>query len=135
MKKIISRHFPFSGYKALTIWPFIFIREGMAWAYDEKTDRHEHIHGRQQLEMLIAGILIAIVLFVVDCGWWSLLTLPVFFYWYVIEYLIRLAYYRNSITAYKNISFEREAYANQSNITYLDERKPYSFLKYIRFTK
>ena len=45
MKKIISKYFPFSGYKAMTVWPFIFIREGMAWAYDERTDRHEHIHG------------------------------------------------------------------------------------------
>ena len=131
MKKIISKHFPFAGYKAMTIWPFIFIRESMAWAYDERTDRHEHIHGIQQLEMLIVGILIAIVLFSVGCGWWSLLTLPIFFYWYGIEYLIRWAYYKNRDTAYKNIAFEREAYDNQGDITYLDKRKLFSWVKYI----
>ena len=131
MKKIISKHFPFAGYKAMTVWPFIFIREGMAWTYDERTDRHEHIHGEQQIEMLIAGILLAIVLFAVGCGWWSLLTLPVFFYWYGIEYLIRWAYYRNRDTAYRNISFEREAYSNDHDVVYLDGRKPFAWVKYI----
>jgi heme/copper-type cytochrome/quinol oxidase subunit 2 len=110
MKKIISKHIPFAGYKAMTVWPFIFIRNGMAWAYDERTNRHEHIHGRQQVEMLIASILIVIVLFVVGCGWWSLLTLPIFFYWYGIEYLIRWVHYKNQNNAYRNIAFEREAY-------------------------
>ena len=132
MKKIISKHFPFAGYKAMTVWPFIFIRDGMAWAYDERTDRHEHIHGMQQVEMLIVGILIAIVLFVVGCRWWSLLALPIFFYWYGIEYLIRWAYYRNRITAYKNISFEREAYAKEDDVVYLDSRKPFAWVKYIK---
>ena len=131
MKKIISKHFPFAGYKALTIWPFIFIREGMAWAYDEKTDRHEHIHGRQQLEMLIVGILIAIVLFAVGCGWWSLLALPIFFYWYFAERLVRWVYYGNSDTAYKNIAFEREAYAKEDDVVYLDSRKPFAWVRYL----
>lgn len=135
MKNIISKHIPFSGYKAMTVWPFIFIREGMAWAYDEKTDRHEHIHGIQQVEMLIAGILIAIVLFVVGCGWWSLAALPLFFYWYVVEWLIRWAYYRNRKTAYKNISFEREAYAKEDDVVYLDSRKPFVWVKYIKITQ
>ena len=77
----------------------------------------------------------AIVLFAVGCGWLSLLTLPVFLYWYGIEYLIRLAYYRNSITAYKNISFEREAYAKEDDVVYLDSRKPFVWVKYIKITQ
>ena len=132
MKKIISKHFPFAGYKAMTVWPFVFIRNSMAWAYNERTDRHEHIHGSQQVEMLAVGTVIATVLFLFGCGWWSLAALPLFFYWYIVEWLIRWAYYRNRDTAYKNISFEREAYANQSNITYLDERKPFAWFKYIK---
>ena len=135
MKKIISKHFPFEGYNAMTVWPFIFIRESMALSYDKRIDRHEHIHGIQQLEMLVVGILMAIVLFAVGCGWWSLLTLPVFFYWYGIEYLIRLAYYRNRITAYKNIAFEREAYAKEDDVVYLDSRKHFMWVKYIKITQ
>ena len=37
--------------------------------------------------------------------------LYIFFYlWYAVEYLIRLIIYRNTKLAYKNVSFEREAY-------------------------
>lgn len=132
MKKIISKHFPFAGYKAMTVWPFIFIREGMAWAYDEKTDRHEHIHGEQQKELLVAGIITSCILWLVGCGWWSLMALPVFFYWYVVEWLIRWAYYRNRKTAYRNIAFEREAYAKEDDVVYLDSRKPFAWVKYIK---
>lgn len=31
---------------------------------------------------------------------------------------------------YRNISFEREAYSNESDLNYLKIRKPYSWLKY-----
>ena len=71
--------------------------------------RHESIHLRQQKEMLVVF----------------------FFLWYIIEWLIRLIQYHNAMTAYKNISFEREAYANQGFIDYLDTSKPFSFIKYI----
>lgn len=35
------------------------------------------------------------------------------------------------IHTYRNISFEREAYANQHNWYYIKERKRYAFLRYI----
>ena len=133
MKKIISKHFPFAGYKAMTVWPFIFIREGMAWAYNERSDRHEHIHGEQQKELLVAGMAISCILWLVGCGWWSLIVLPIRFYlWYGIEYLIRWAYYKNRDTAYRNIAFEREAYAKEDDVVYLDSRKPFAWVKYIK---
>lgn len=64
--------------------------------------RHERIHGAQQKEMLL---------------------LP-FYLWYGLEYLLRLCQYRN-------ISFEREAYANEHDKNYLASRKHYSWLKYL----
>ena len=70
---------------------------------------HERIHLRQQAELLV-----------------------VFFYvWYGLEYLIRLIQYRNRHEAYKNISFEREAYANEKDLDYLKRRSFWEFLKYI----
>ena len=120
---------PLKGYSAMALWPFIFVRNDAH--YNVITERHERIHFEQQKEMLVIGAAIALVLAVCGCGWWSLFALPLFFYWYGIERLIKWAYYRNRMTAYKNISFEREAYANQNNVAYLDERKPYAFLKYI----
>ncbi len=47
----------------------------------------------------------------------------VFFYlWYVLEFYYRLYQYKNPHLAYINICFEREAYANESNLHYLKER-------------
>ena len=100
---------PFKGFTALTLWPFIFVRKDEEKYYTDVVDRHEHIHGEQQKEMLIVFFLLL----------------------YGVEWLVKWAYYRNSMTAYKNISFEREAYANQNNVAYLNERKPYAFLKYL----
>jgi hypothetical protein len=33
--------------------------------------------------------------------------------------------------AYRNLSFEREAYVNESNLEYLETRKYFSFLNYL----
>ena len=99
---------PFKGYLAMCVFPFIFVRKD-ARNLTVKDINHETIQGKQQIEML-----------------WVL-----FFVWYGIEWLIRLIQYRNAITAYKNISFEREAYCHQAEAGYLEIRKPYSFIKYI----
>ncbi|MBU2062126.1 hypothetical protein [Flavobacterium frigidarium] len=96
------------GYRGLTIFPFVFIR------YKEDRENvvlinHERIHLRQQLELLI---------------------LP-FFILYVLEFVFRLFEYKNFNTAYRNISFEREAYSNEKNLQYLTNRKLFSFAKFI----
>ena len=57
----------------------------------------------------------------------------VFFYlWYGIEWLVRLIQYRDRLSAYYNISFEREAYSNQSDLGYLRVRKVFQFRKYFK---
>ena len=96
------------GYRGLTIFPFVFIR----YKEDRKNEvllNHERIHLRQQLELLI---------------------LP-FFIFYGLEFVIRLFEYKNFNSAYRNISFEREAYSNEKNLRYLNGRKWYSFTKYL----
>lgn len=72
--------------------------------------RHELIHTRQQLEMLF---------------------LP-FFVWYVVEWLVLCLRYRDRMKAYRNISFEREAYRNQDDEKYLEHRKMYAWTKEIK---
>ena len=44
-----------------------------------------------------------------------------FYIWYLIEYYIR---------GYYNVSFEKEAYANDGDMEYLKKRKLFSFWKY-----
>jgi hypothetical protein len=90
---------------AITLCPFgIYIRKGKEKSV---TINHEKIHWKQQLEMLV-----------------------LFFYlWYIIEWFLRL--FINNGDAYRNISFEREAYKNDKNLEYLTNRKIYSWFKYL----
>jgi hypothetical protein len=129
MRVIYNNKIPFKGFIAMCFYPFILVRYDKKVLFDDTTTRHELIHANQQQEMYAVGTVIAAVLFIFGCGWWSLAALPLFFYWYVVEWLMRWAYYRNRDTAYKNISFEREAYNNQADINYLRTRKHYAFLK------
>ncbi|SHM50923.1 hypothetical protein SAMN05444267_105137 [Chryseobacterium polytrichastri] len=58
--------------------------------------------------------------------------LIIFFYiFYVIEYYYWFFKLKDSYQAYMRISFEREAYANESNLNYLKKRKFWSFRKYL----
>jgi hypothetical protein len=104
MKIIRNNIIPFPGYKAMNLFGVLFVRGNAR--IDDITLNHEKIHTAQIKEMLY-----------------------VFFYvWYVIEWLIRLP----KGNAYRNISFEREAYANDKDPNYLKTRKRYAFLKYMR---
>jgi hypothetical protein len=51
----------------------------------------------------------------------ELLIIP-FYIWYLIE---------GAIKGYRNICFEKEAFANENDLSYLKNRKPLSFLKYM----
>ena len=70
---------------------------------------HERIHLKQQAELLV-----------------------VFFYlWYGIEFLARWFQYKNRHTAYRNISFEREAYANGKDLDYTMRRPFWNAIRYL----
>lgn len=109
---IISRRF-FKWFTAswvggIALFPFIIVKNQQT-RNNKVLVHHEQIHIRQQIELLI---------------------LP-FFIWYGLEYLFRLAQYKNKQQAYRNISFEREAFANQLNFNYLPKRKTWAFLQYL----
>lgn len=104
-------YFPYIFYgdfQGITIFPFIFIR----YKHLKKNKiliNHERIHLRQQLEML-----------------WVF-----FFIFYIAEFIVNLVKYKNASIAYSEISFEKEAYANEFNLEYLKERKFWAFINYI----
>ena len=104
---IVSRYLIPRGFRGITLFPFIIVSKS-----DLKQNpvmiNHEKIHIRQQIELLI---------------------LP-FFIWYGIEFLIRCIMYKDKNAAYRNISFEREAYANEKDLNYLKQRSFWKFLKY-----
>jgi hypothetical protein len=92
--------------QAMALYPFmLFKRKNLR--ENESIIRHEQIHFRQQQELLI-----------------------VFFYpVYLLNYLVNLARYRDHNKAYFNISFEREAYQNESDVAYLKKRRLFAWLK------
>lgn len=100
-------HVPFLWVEGIALFPFILTKHSENGAMFLN---HERIHLQQQLEM---GIL------------------P-FYVWYLTEYLIRLLKLQNHDQAYRSISFEREAYAMQSDCGYLAQRSFWGFLGYLR---
>lgn len=130
MKKVINNIIPFEGFVAITVWPFVFVRRSEEGKYDSVADNHEHIHGKQQQEMLAAGALMGDALMILTGSLWWLLLLPAFFWWYLIEYALRSMF--GTGNAYRNISFEREAYANEKDFDYNRKRIPFSWLRYMK---
>ena len=108
MKIVRNNIIPFKGYKAVNLFGILFVRGD---AVISSTDiNHEEIHTAQMKEMLY-----------------------VFFYlWYVVEWLVRLIQYRDASKAYRNISFEREAYANQNSMNYLQGRSIWNWIHYLK---
>ena len=73
--------------------------------------------------------------FVLGLSWLRLIGGTIFYLWYCIEFIFRFFQYGfDWHTAYKNISFEREAYANQDDDDYNDNRSRFAFLKYIHIS-
>ena len=129
-KVIFNDIIPFKGFIAMCLWPFIFVRNNAASHYNTVANNHEHIHAEQQKEMLLVGIVLAAIGYVF-VGLWALLFVPLFFWCYGIEYLYRLCQYRDTKKAYRNISTEREAYANEKDLTYLTNRRRFAWIKYL----
>ena len=106
MKIVRTKYIPFKGYSAVNLLGILFVHPGVYLS--DRMINHERIHTAQMLEM---GV--------------------VFFYLaYVVEWLVRLPMRGK---AYRNLSFEREAYANERNLSYLKERKHYAWRHYMKY--
>ena len=118
MKIIYNSIIPFPGFAYMNLFGILFGRNEYKRNLTKRTLNHESIHTEQMKEMLY-----------------------IFFYiWYLIEWLIKIPCswfykqpkngYKISKVAYRSISFEQEAYYNQYDYEYLEEkRKRYNWLK------
>lgn len=86
-----------------------FFTRNRNWISDHVIN-HEQIHTAQIREMCI---------------------IP-FYLIYLIEWLCRYFQYRNWNVAYRNISFEREAYAHGDNLDYLTTRRSMAWMQYLK---
>ena len=109
MKIIKNSIIPFKGYLAINLFGILFVRNDIKRELNDVDINHESIHSEQIKELLF---------------------IP-YYIWYVIEWFIKIFYYFSFKKAYRNISFEREAYLNEENLHYLNNRKHYAWFKYI----
>lgn len=106
---IVTKYLIPKGYNGLTLFPFVMIRNNFDKA-NKVLINHEKIHIRQQMQLLVLPFLI----------------------WYMLEFLFRWIQFRDKNKAYRNISFEREAYANERDLNYTKEMPFWSFLNYLK---
>ena len=111
---IYNNIIPFKGFVAVNLFSLIFVRKEYK-ELEEKNPKgfkillnHENIHTSQQKELLYLG----------------------FYVLYLVEFLINLLKYKNFDKAYNNVSFEIEAYKNESKLNYLSERPKFAWRHY-----
>ena len=90
---------------AITIGPIVFSRGEIS----PTTRRHETIHWQQYIETFILGFLLL----------------------YFGFYITSLLKGRRGRDAYMEIPFEKEAYENQEDESYLENRKRYAWAKHV----
>lgn len=100
MKTIVNQLIPPKGFCAINLFGVLFIRSEVK-EISRITLNHEEIHTAQMKEL---GYVL-------------------FYLIYVVEWLVRLFKPGN---AYRNISFEKEAYTHQYDIVYLSKRKHFA---------
>ena len=91
---------------AIALGPFVFCRGNL----QQTTRTHETIHFQQQLELLFVG----------------------FYVLYICSWLYQLVRIRDGAKAYRAIPFEAEAYEHEVDATYLEKRKRFAWIKYLK---
>ena len=105
---IVNKRLLSGRFKGISLWPFVILQDKLL-KKDKFFLNHEKIHLRQQLELLV-----------------------LFFYvWYAIEFFVRYIDCRDGMLAYRNISFEREAYRRENDLNYLKKRSFWAFRKFL----
>lgn len=99
---------PKTMYSAMALVPPFILIWKEKQMNNSKLYKHECIHHRQILELFI---------------------LP-FFLWYILEYLISRLKGMKHYEAYRNISFEKEAYHGENISNYASRPRWYGFLKF-----
>lgn len=117
MKVVYSKFIPFQGYLCMNFLGLIlFVRmrrvngEWVKPTLSKETLNHENIHSAQYRETLWIGFLI----------------------WYAIEYLIVRVFHSKQGDAYHDVSFEEEAHAYDQYDNYLEHRKHFAWIKFIK---
>lgn len=106
MKVIENNIIPLPGFLAMNLFGIVFVRREkwntLSGLQQDFILQHEAIHTAQMRELAFVG----------------------FYLIYFLEWIYRLLFHTK--TAYRGISFEREAYSQEHNYFYLYQRKPFA---------
>ena len=102
MKLVPNNILPFPGFLAVNIFGILFVRKSMLGRLNAAGMNHEYIHTEQMKELWYIG----------------------FYLLYFLEWIYRLIFHTK--TAYRGISFEREAYQHEKDLNYLKTRKHFA---------
>ena len=90
---------------AITLLKWIVVRLEAKDRFTAVAYNHEYIHYAQEKELLFIG----------------------FYILYAFEFILALLWFMNWHKAYRNVSFEREAYCHQDDLNYLRHRKHFAW--------
>ena len=107
LRKVVCRHIPTKGYVAMTVLCWMVVREESEWELTDAVINHENIHYAQQKELLFLG----------------------FYIIYGLMYAWNFMKTHDRKKAHRSVLFEREAYGNENDMTYLSIRKHYAWAK------
>lgn len=118
LKLAYSKIIPFKGFYAITIFNYLIRRDKYKNTPIEPiTYNHESIHQAQAYDFGIGF-----------CGYF------IFYILYFLEWLFKaiLSIFTGfKVKAYYSISFEQECFEHQQDLQYLNNRKSFSWVKYI----
>lgn len=118
-----SKIIPFPRFYACTVFNCIFRHPKYKNRKLSKTTyNHEMIHVEQQLDFVGGNEKLYVLGGII------------FYMAYFIEWLIKLiisGFTFGKVKAYRSISFEQESYQNEKDLHYRDNRKRFSWIKYI----
>lgn len=126
-----NKFIPFEGYETINLFGILFTRGDI----DNIEYNHESIHTEQIIEcMVLAACIILVVCLIFKLSlFWLLLSIPMYYIQYGIEYVCIRAFHKKQNDAYHDVSFEEEAYANESDLDYIYNRVPFVWINYIKY--
>lgn len=132
LKKIYCRYIPAKGYIAIMILIWMVVRQEYRDSEPWFVENHENTHLKQEIELGAVGAVIGLVMLAYGMGWWSALPLFLFYWWYGVEFVVKLPFCRFNVSrTYMSVSLEREAYAYHFDKSYLERRRHFAWIKYI----
>lgn len=111
LKIVKNKILPVKGFGSMTLFNLLLTRQDHV---GQQTINHETTHLEQAFDFHL---------------WYF--GFIIFYIWYILEWILKLPSALFGYRPYYSISFEQEAYRNQSNPNYLNERKHFAWLKYV----